>query len=177
MAWTQPSGRLIAVTHKDTAAMGATLDAALDEVRLRFYAARSEREFHRDRRMLLYALTWPGTWLERRGLTCAPARYKAIVIQRLADIAAHGDVNRYSAYFPAYLLKCIQDWFEHHGEDLYDELKHIRNALDQVLASARFAETVQHDAQHVELLATTNKLIRAKRERRPKPDRRQMTLF
>ena len=37
---------------------------------------------------------------------------------------------------PNYLLKCLQDWFQHHGDELYDELKHIRNALDQILASA-----------------------------------------
>jgi hypothetical protein len=92
-------------------------------------------------------------------------------------IAVHGDPARYGAYFPAYLLKCFQDWFHHHGEELYDELKHIRNALDQVLASVRFAAGVQRDAQHSELLAATHRLIQARRVQRNKTDDRQLPLF
>jgi len=113
------------------------------------------RRFHRDRRMLLYALTWPAVWLERRGLTCPPGRYRALIAERLDAIGAHGDPACYSAYFPRYLLKCLQDWFERHGDDLYGDLKHIRNALDQVLASARFAERVQRDARQLDVLVAT----------------------
>lgn len=153
------------------------VEELLAAVQRRFYAARSSRDFHRDRRMLLYALTWPAAWLERRGLTCSAKRYHALVADRLAEIARHGDPARYGAYFPAYLLKCLQDWFQHHGEPLYDELKHIRNALDQVLASARFAATVQRDAREVELLASAHRLIRAQREKRSKSDGRQLSLF
>ena len=53
----------------------------------------------------------------------------------LPALCAHGDPACFNAYFPRYLLKCLQDWFEHYGDDLYGELKHIRNALDQVLAA------------------------------------------
>jgi hypothetical protein len=154
-----------------------TVRQLLGAVQRRFYAVQSPRDFHRDRRMLLYALTWPAVWLERRGLTCSARRYHALLADRLAEIALHGDAARYGAYFPAYLLKCLQDWFQHHGDELYDELKHIRNALHQVLASARFAVTVQRDAKHVELLASAHRLIRAQREKRQKSDGRQLSLF
>jgi hypothetical protein len=157
--------------------MGDTVRQLLGAVQRRFYPAQSPRDFHRDRRMLLYALTWPAVWLERRGLTCSSMRYHALLADRFAEIALHGDPARYGAYFPTYLLKCLQDWFQHHGDELYDELKHIRNALDQVLASARFAVTVQRDAKHVELLASAHRLIRAQRERRPQSDGRQLSLF
>jgi hypothetical protein len=149
----------------------------LEEVRCRFYAGHPARDLHRDRRMLLYALTWPASWLERRGLTCSAARYRGLLADRLAVIAAHGDPTRYGAYFPAYLLKCLQDWFDHHGDELYGELKHIRNALDQVLASAKFAATVQRDAQHVEFLAATHRLIRAQRDKPRDADNGQLPLF
>lgn len=149
----------------------------LEEIHRRFYSREDERGFHRDRRMLLYALTWPATWLEHRGLTCSSARYCALVADRLEDIAAHGDPARYGAYFPTYLLKCVQDWFQHHGDELYGELKHIRNALDQVLASTRIATTVQRDAHHVELLASAHRLIRAERRKSPQTDGRQLSLF
>jgi hypothetical protein len=119
----------------------------------------------------------PAIWLERRALTCAAARYHTLIAERLADISVHGDSARYGAYFPSYFLKCLQDWFQHHGEELYDELEHIRNALDQVLASARFAAGVQRDAQHTELLAATHRLIQARRAQREKSDGRQLPLF
>jgi len=153
------------------------VEGLLGAVQRRFYSAQSPRDFHRDRRMLLYALTWPAVWLERRGLTCSAMRYQALLADRLAEIAWHGDPARYGAYFPAYLLKCLQDWFQHHGDELYDELKHIRNALDQVLASARFAVTVQRDAKQVELLASAHRLIRGQREKRPPSDDHQLSLF
>lgn len=153
------------------------VEGLLEEVRRRFYSGQPVRDFHRDRRMLLYTLTWPAVWLEHRALTCSAARYHALLVERLADIAAHGDPARYGAYFPAYLLKCLQDWFQHHGEELYDELKHIRNALDQILASARFAADVQRDAQHTEILAATHRLIQARRAQREKPDGQQLSLF
>ena len=163
-----------------TAELAKTDDAVrqlLEEVRGGFYAGHPARDFHRDRRMLLYALTWPASWLERRGLTCPPARYRGLLADRLAAIAAHGDPARYGAYFPTYLLKCLQDWFDHHGEELYGELKHIRNALDQVLASAKFATIVQRDAQNVEFLAATHHLIRAQRNQSHPVDDGQLQLF
>jgi hypothetical protein len=156
---------------------GDAVQELLVAVERRFYAALPEGDFHRDRRMLVYAMTWPSTWLKCRNLTCSPARYKLLIAERLEAIAAHGDPGRYGAYFPAYLLKCLQDWFQHHGDELYDELKHIRNALDQVLTSARFAANVQRDAHHVDVLASAHRLIQAKRASREKRDARQMSLF
>jgi hypothetical protein len=149
----------------------------LNSVLRRFYRTLPARAFHRDRRMIVYALTWPSTWLRDRGLTCSPARYNLLIAQRLEAIAAHGDPCRYGAYFPAYLLKCLQDWFQHHDEELYDELKHVRNAIDQVLASARFSANVQRDSRHVELLASAHRLIHAHRASHGKRDSRQLPLF
>lgn len=57
-----------------------------------------------DQRMLLYALTWPAHWLERRGLFCSPHRYRTLIADRLDAIRAHGDHARYSAYFPSIRL-------------------------------------------------------------------------
>jgi len=109
--------------------------ALLDQIKTRFYKSNvSEKRFYQDRRMLLYAVTWPATWLSRRGLPITPQAYEKLLSQRLEDIAQHGDSKRYSNYFPRYLLKSIQDWFAHHGEALYEELKHIRNQLCDIEA-------------------------------------------
>jgi hypothetical protein len=159
------------------AGLTATIGELLATVQTRFYGAQPPRHFHRDRRMLLSALSWPATWLMRRGLTCSASRYHALLCDRLVDIARHGDPARYGAYFPAYLLKCLQDWFQHHGDELYEELKHIRNALDQVLGSARLTATVQHDARQVELLTAAHRLLRSQREKPSPSDEQQLRLF
>lgn len=152
-------------------------DELLHSIRLRFYAQRPA-DYHRDRRRLLHAVTWPATWLDERGLTCSPQRYQTLIDQRLHAIAAHGDPARYGGYFPSYLLKCLQDWFDRHGEDLYCELKHIRNALDQLLASARFAERVQRHARQLDLLVSTHRLLESRRTcRTPAAADDQLTLF
>jgi hypothetical protein len=65
----------------------------------------------------------------------------------------------------------------HHGDELDTELKHVRNALDQVLASARFAARVQRDARHLEMLAATHRLLQARRTARTISDARQLSLF
>jgi len=163
------------------------LDTVLAEVRRRFYRGADahvdavlQRAFFRDRRMILYALSWPATWLRQRALTCSPARYHSLLIARLEAIVLHGDSARFaplSAYFPTYLLACLQDWFRHHGDELYDELKHLRNAIDKVLSSAPLAAQVQRDAQHLDVIAAAHKLIQPARRRAGKSDPAQLSLF
>ena len=54
--------------------LGGAVAELLEVVRRRFYAQQPPTHFHRDRRMLVYALTWPAGWLDSRGLTYSPAR-------------------------------------------------------------------------------------------------------
>jgi hypothetical protein len=155
-----------------------TIDDLLSAIRGGFYAGRPDpRDFHRDRRALLYALTWPAVWLDRRGLSCSPQRYRSLIADRLHAIRAHGDPACYSAFFPAYLLKCLQDFFERHGDELCGELKHIRNALDQVLASARFAARIREQSRHLDVLVATHRLLHEQRACRVARDSRQLDLF
>ena len=140
-----------------------TIAALLESVRIHFYAPFQPVQFHRDRRMLLYALTWPAVWLERRGLFCSPQRYRALIIERLDAIRTHGDPARYGAYLPTYLLKCLQDFFDRHGEDLYHELKHIRNALESLQRSLSFAQRASEQSRHIEALAAAHRILRANR--------------
>lgn len=161
-----------------------TLDDAVADllhlVQQRFYPPAGDANashFFRDRRRLVYALSWPAVWLEHRGLTCSPTCYRRLVTERLEAIAYHGDPHRYGAYFPTYLLKCLQDWFRHHGDELYAELKHLRNALDQILASSALAATVRRDAQQIETLTAAHRLLRPSGSRSRRPDPHQLTLF
>ncbi len=122
-------------------------------------------------------LSWPAVWLERRDLFCSSRRYRTLIVERLDAIHAHGDPQRYGDYFPRYLLKCLQDFFDRHGDELDGEFKHIRNALDQVLTSARFASRVRTDAQNIDALAAVHRLLHAQRARRVVHDPDQLDLF
>ncbi len=115
-----------------------TLVVLLGEVRQRFYAQCAPSLFYCNRRALVSALTWSAEWLDRRGVYCTQARYRVLLIARMEAIEEHGDAGKMGAFFPAYLLKCIQDWFAWHGEDLYLELKHARNAMEVALLSIAF---------------------------------------
>lgn len=166
----------MATVPHSAAALAATTEELLLAIRLRFYGSRPV-DYHRHRQRLLYALTWPATWLDERGLTCSPRRYQTLIEDRLQAIAVHGNPAAYGAYFPTYLLKCLQDWFGRSGDELYSELKHIRNALDQLLASARFAERVQRHAHHLDLLVSTHRLIETRHASRAAAASDQLTLF
>ena len=86
------------------------LSELLAHVRGHFYSSKPPAVFHRERRRLLHALCWPAHWLDRRGLFCSPARYRALVIARIDNIRGHGDPACYGPYFPTYLLKCLQEF-------------------------------------------------------------------
>ena len=161
--------------HHNPAKDDQLLASLLAELQQRFYRTVPTSVFQRDRRRLLYALSWPASWLERRGLDCTPSRYQAIVVARLDAIRAKSDPERYGAYFPNYLLKCLQDSFEHQGDALYEELKHVRNALEGLWGSLRFAETIVQQNRQVENLAVFHHLLRTQSPHLNDPH--QMTLF
>lgn len=149
----------------------------LDQIKARFYRSNlSEKRFYQDRRMLLYALTWPASWLDQRALPITSQAYQKLISQRLEDIAKHGDPKRYCDYFPRYLLKTIQDWFAHNGEDLYEELKHIRNQLSNIEAllqqnTRKIAEDI------VTPLAEAHAILAVQNRRKKRTDARQLNLL
>lgn len=145
-----------------------TLVSLLGELRNCFYTQVDHSLFYRDRRALVRALTWPALWLDRRGVYCSQARYRALLVARIEAIQLHGVSRRYGAYFPAYLLKCLQDWFAWHGEELYLELKHARNAIEVALLSVGFDDDTQgkprwdlRDEAPIAALASLHKVLGA----------------
>jgi hypothetical protein len=59
-------------------------------------------------------------------------------------------------------------------------LKHIRNALDQLLRSPNFAAQVRHDARQLDLLVTTHRFLAQRSAGSAKassPAAQQLTLF
>lgn len=159
-------------------------EALLAAVHSRFYLGAPPQHFHRDRRLLLYALSWPASWLDHRGLSTDAPSYRRLILARLDEILHHGDPARYDAFFPAYLLKCLQDWFRHHGDDLYEQLKHVRNSLsslDSILLHLH-SHAPAPDSQAQQLtsdLARAHLILRSKvHSRRSQPPApKQLSLF
>jgi len=56
-------------------------------------------------------------------------------------------------------------------------LKHIRNALDQLLASARFAARVQRHARQLDLLVSAHRLLERRHITPADAAPAQLTLF
>jgi hypothetical protein len=149
----------------------------LAHIKQRFYDPHSsEKRFYQDRRMLLYTVTWPATWLDRRGLPITSHAYQKLLLERLDDIAKHGNPARYQAYFPRYLLKTIQDWFAHHGEDLYQELKHVRNQLCSIEALMR-EQPAQSAQDVVTPIAAAHAVLAGQNRRKKRADNKQLKLL
>ena len=149
----------------------------LTQIKQRFYENKPyEKRFYQDRRMLLYTVTWPATWLYKHGLPITSQAYQKLLTERLNDIAKHGDPARYRAYFPRYLLKAIQDWFAHHGEDLYQELKHVRNQLCDIDSLLR-AQPTQSAEDVVTPIAQAHAVLAVQCRRKKYADAKQLNLL
>ena len=153
----------------------------LARIRRTFYANNEDlKRFYQDRQMLIYTLTWPAQWLDERALAMRPERYEQLITQRLDAIVAHGEPSRYNAYFPRYLLKCLQDWFAHHGENLYDELKHVRNALfniEHLLRQSSHTQAQDVSGEHTSALAQTHRILHTRKRNRSLTSQNQLELF
>ena len=113
--------------------------------------------FQRDRRALLYALTWPAAWLDSQALRMHAQDYQRMLMDKLRQITWHGDPKRYRAYFPKYLLKCLQDHCRHHHETLYRELKHASYGIESIIESLQ-----SNHPEHTTVLAQAHALLRQK---------------
>ena len=71
--------------------------------------------------------------------------------------------------------KSLQDWFAWHGEDLYDELKHIRNALPSVQALIQQSPT-RSAPDIVTPLAQAHAVLATRYRRKNLPQPKQLTL-
>ncbi len=149
----------------------------LDQIKIRFYDNQTyPKKYYKDQRMLLYAITWPAKWLEQRALKMNAQKYKQLLSERLDDIVKHGQYQRYTNYFPTYLLKTIQRWFAYNGENLYNQLKHIRNQLSDVQNLVNQCKTHEHQ-DIVEPIAKAHQVLNYQIHRKQKNSAKQLTLL
>ena len=136
----------------------------------------NDADFHKDRKRLVHAITWTASWMERRGLATSPKAYYTLISRQVAAIAEHGQADKYAEYLPAYLLKCIQQHILHHGDELYDRLKLIRNFVEAI--ETRTQGQDERAGQNRRFIRDMQRLHKiAAPKKRPKTDHKQMKLW
>jgi hypothetical protein len=103
-------------------------------IRNQFYADARDR-WMKDQHFIKREFTlYLATWLDKRGVTLRPDRYKTLLLDLLNDIKTHGNTSAIQ-YFPGYLKHVLQQHLKHHGEDLYHEAKSLRTLAENTLLS------------------------------------------
>ncbi len=138
----------------------------LHVVRSSFYADATDKKWAQDRGFILRrAVSYPAAWLNKRGVTVPPERYREILIGIFLDIKRHGSTGAVK-YWPGYLALCVQRHMDHHGEDYYEEGKSLRAALER--AQMAFKRAAQAAPAHdpVEGLAQVHRVLAAQHKRK-----------
>jgi hypothetical protein len=150
------------------------LDELLDFVQRKFYQGHA-LAFTKDRpRLLKWVVLWPATWLNKRGVTLPPSRYREIFMSVFLDGIRFGTADQIT-YFPAYLAKIIQSHFEHHGDEIYAEAKSIRNLVENAVVVA--GRSAQAASDPVRELASAATLLRAKKKPSKPAPKSQLNLL
>jgi len=157
------------------------VNSLLAVIRNQFYpdaslGGEAAKQWFQDQNFIrVRVVLWPAAWLNKRGVTLDPARYKQILLEVFQDIKRHGATDAVK-FWPGYLAKCVQDHFAHHEDEIYTEAKALRVQLERAMASATAATTRQPDP--VERLAAAHQvLVSTARKRRCKPAADQLPLL
>lgn len=118
---------------------------------------------------------WPAAWLNRRGITLKPERYKEIILGVMNEIKIHGKTGAVG-FWPGYLMKCVQSHFRHHEDEIYAEGKSLRTQLERVIATAQNARASAPDP--IKALAAAQQVLAGQRKQKlARPAGLQMEMF
>ena len=150
------------------------VESQLKMIQLAFYK-NQQQCFHRDRHMLIYAITWMAAWLRNRSLAMCQKQYQQCFKAIIEEIQRHADPQKTKAYFPRYLLKSIQNYLRHNEDKIYFQLKNISNITDIALDMIHKQSNTQ---QFINNLANVNEVLAPRYARTKKQDcPKQMKLF
>lgn len=147
------------------------VDDLLEALRGAFYADATPEQWHLDRFFLkIHVVTWPAFWLNKRGVTLRPERYKAILLGVFNEVKRHGATGEVK-HWPRYLTHCVQQHFKHHGEEYYEEGKSLRASLEIALGKV---EAARRTADPVQAIGQAHDVLRTRRRQAKKaPDCQQ----
>lgn len=152
----------------------------LEHIEKQFYQNTHPKKFHQNKRMLIYTLTWPATWLEQRALHISQQKYEHIIKHITHQIIKHGKPHTYQKYFPRYLLKCIQQYFAQNEDKLCHELRHIKNNIwkaDQIIKAIKQHPNTNQTHSHIKAMATAHCILKKQIKQKQNNDHRQLKLL
>lgn len=148
----------------------------LATVRNQFYTDAPKKQWFQDRKFILRSVVlWPASWLNKRGVTLSPERYKQILLDVFQDIKRNGKTEAVN-YWPGYLMHCVQEHFKHHGDDYYKEGKSMRSAVERSLMAFKRLDQVAEGPDPVREMAQARSIISTPK-RQPKRSPKQGLLF
>lgn len=145
----------------------ALVNRLLGQIRNQFCGDLDEKAWYRDHYHWLKrnVVLWPARFMWGKGFTLPAARYEQIMLAVFQDIKRHGQTGQVR-YWPAYLMKCVQDHWHHHWEEYYGEAKSAR-ALAEAAMLALQARQAPAD-QTTEALAMAHQVLVGRRRRQPR---------
>jgi hypothetical protein len=143
-----------------------------------FYADCPDRWFADQHFIKHRVVTWPAAWLNSRGVTLPPERYKAIMLGIFETIKQHG-MTEAVRYWPGYLLKCVQSHFKIHEDEIYNEAKAMRNRTEAAMRVCQGALKASKSVDQVSAMAEVHKALVGAHRRKAadRPSGKQMSLF
>jgi hypothetical protein len=110
--------------------------------------------------------------LRERGIAWSARQYQDFIQERLQEVKRHGATGKIR-FFPAYLLKVLQDHFAHNGHGYCDDAKKTGWAFDMALGrviNGSRLQAIQAAEKSTEILAEAHRLL-AIRRRSSKPQK------
>lgn len=146
------------------------IDLLLDQIAREYYSGPGDRDYHAHRRQLIHAICWPATWFQERCIHLSDSRYKAIIQKQLREIRRHGDGKKARAYFPKYLLSCLQNHFLYRGDSIYERYKHVRYSLERLLEKLSDYQPHKTNEEMIDVLSEAHRITRPTRKKKPSKD-------
>jgi hypothetical protein len=135
----------------------------LRSIRNQFYKAPHEKLFYQEKFLLIQSITYPASYLQRRGVGLPAKRYEALLTTIIRTINTHG--NLATVRSPGrYLLHAVQEHMRHHGEDYYEVGKRTRDAVADALMGLKprtKGAAIQSANSPVAALAETHRILSA----------------
>ena len=155
----------IHTSHPSTAIAQQIIDTLLGHIAREHYQGHNDIRFHQHRRALTHAICWPATWFKEKNIHICDTRYQAIIEQRLSEITTHAAIHKTQAYFPNYLLKCLQNHFLHRGDSIYEQYKHLRYCIEILMQKIPDWEQSVTQREMIDILSQAHWITKPK----PKP--------
>jgi hypothetical protein len=160
--------------HPSAAVAEQVIDALLGQIAREYYNAGKDKRYYAHRRGLIHAICWPATWFKQRSIHLSDARYKTIIQKQLREIGRHGNRSKVQAYFPRYLLTCLQNHFLHRAESIYEQYKHVRYSIEILLQKLPDLQQSKTHEEMIDVLSEAHRITRPTRKQMSSKDCSQL---